>query len=56
MDENAIKIDQFPEPVKSILSKGERVDLVPVKNNEVRVFRVRREEVKNERGTKRSIR
>ena len=45
MDEKTIKAEQFPEPVRSILSKGERVDLVPVKDG-VKVFRVRREEVK----------
>lgn len=46
MDEKTLKIEQFPEPVRSILSKGERVDLIPAKENSVKAFRVRREEVK----------
>lgn len=46
MDQKTIRVEQFPEPARSILLRGERVDLVPVKAGEVKVFRVRREEVK----------
>lgn len=46
LKQSAIEIEQFPEPVRSILTRGDRVDLVPVKAGEVKVFRVRREEVK----------
>lgn len=38
--------DKFPEPVRDVLKKGQRIDLVPVKEG-VRVFRVRREELKD---------
>lgn len=42
MDEKTVK------SAESILAKGERVELIPVKNG-VKVVRVRREEVKNEK-------
>lgn len=42
IDEKTIK------SVESILSKGDRVEMIPVKDG-VKVMRVRREEVKNEK-------
>lgn len=45
MDKAQIKAEQFPEPARSVLAKGDRVELIPVKDG-VKVVRVRREEVK----------
>lgn len=46
MDKKTIKVEEFPEPARSVLTRGERAELIPIKNGEVKVMRVRREEVK----------
>lgn len=51
MDEKTIKSISAVTPndlpaINAVIAKGERVELVPVKNG-VKVIRVRREEVKN---------
>lgn len=45
MGEKLLKIEQFPEPVRPSLAKGDRIELIPVKDG-VKVMSVHRKEVK----------
>lgn len=45
MGENLLKIEQFPAPIRPTLAKGDRIELIPVKNG-VKIIHIKREEVK----------